>query len=87
MTETGMTGYEGAAGLVEACASGEASTHTVVQVGGIAWRIPAADCRALAMKGGPLTEALFRVTEFQLTEARQSALCRSFRGSARPLAP
>ncbi len=78
MTETGMTGYEGAAGLVEACASGETNTHTVVQVGGSAWRIPAADCRALAMKGGPFTEALFRVTEFQLTEARQSALCRSF---------
>lgn len=77
-TETGMAGYEGAAGLVEACGSRLASTNTVVQVGGPAWRVPAEDCRALGFKGGSLTETLLRQMEFQLTESRQSALCRSF---------
>lgn len=77
-TETGMTGYEGAGGLAEACGSRLAGTSSIVQVGGAAWRVPAEDCRALAIRGGAFTEALFRLTEFQLIESRQSALCRSF---------
>ena len=81
-----MAGYEGAAGLVEACGSGVANTYTVVQVDGPAWRVRAEDCRAMATEGGALTRTLITLMEFQLTESRQSALCRSFHRAEKRLA-
>jgi CRP-like cAMP-binding protein len=77
-TESGLCGYESALGLLEACGSRTMSASTVVQVGGPAWRVRCEDCQALIAKGGRAAEIAFASAEFQLIEARQSAVCRSF---------
>ena len=77
-TESGLCGYEGAVGLLEACGSRAISASTVVQVPGPAWRMRHEDCRALVAEGGRAGQIAFAAAEFQLIEARQSALCRSF---------
>jgi CRP-like cAMP-binding protein len=77
-TESGLCGYEGALGFLEACGSRTISATTVVQVPGPAWRVRHGACRALVGAGGRAAEIAFAAAEFQLIEARQSALCRSF---------
>ena len=77
-TESGLCGYEGAVGLLEACGSRAISASTVVQVPGPAWRVRHEDCRVLVAEGGRAAEIAFAAAEFQLIEARQSAVCRSF---------
>jgi len=82
--ESGLCGYEGAVALTEACGSQTTSAQTVVQVGGPAWRFRHEECCALASESRRAQRAFFANAEFQLIEARQSALCRSFhQGEAR----
>jgi CRP-like cAMP-binding protein len=76
--ETGMIGVEGALGLVEACGTGVLVPNSIVQVQGDAWRVPAKTCRQLSDESPAFRRAIFSRLEFQMTEARQSATCRSF---------
>lgn len=84
--ESGLCGYEGAVGLVEACGSCAASAATVVQVPGPAWRIPYLAVRELAFLGGKPAKCFFSNAEYLTIEARQSAVCRSFHTAQHRLA-
>ena len=75
--ETSMAGNEGAAGLLEACGSGESIVNCVVQVDGAAWRAPAAECRALAYANPNFQAMAWRLMELQIDESRQSAICQA----------
>ena len=75
--ETSMAGNEGAAGLLEACGSGESIVACVVQVDGTAWRSPAAECRSLALADAGFQAKAWRLTELQMDESRQSAICQA----------
>jgi CRP-like cAMP-binding protein len=84
--ESGMVGFEGAMGLVEACGSGVIALTCIVQSPGPAWRVPVAACRALAAEAQSFRAVVWRMLEFQLVESRQSATCRSFHPVERRLA-
>lgn len=71
--KAGVTGSEGAAGLLEALGSG----HAAVQANGIAWRVGASVCRSAPDERTCFRWAATRADEFQTVEARQSLLCRS----------
>lgn len=75
--ETGLSGAESAAGLMEACGSGESNLECVVQVDGLAWRSPAPHCRKLSNTDADFARSAWRVVELQLSEARQSGLCQA----------
>ena len=75
--ETSMSGMEGAAGLLEACGSGQSSVDCVVQVDGTAWRSPAEHCRGLAFSDMAFNANAWRLVEFQMAESRQSGLCQA----------
>jgi CRP-like cAMP-binding protein len=76
--ESGLCGYEGAVGLIEACGSRIATATTIVQVPGRAWRIPYMACADVAFRGGRAAQQFFTNAEYLSIEARQSAVCRSF---------
>jgi CRP-like cAMP-binding protein len=76
--EGGVTGSEGAAALPEALGSGVMRSRGLVQAGGVAWRIGAAECRALHQTSERFRTAAAKAAEFQVVEARQSLLCRSY---------
>ena len=75
--ETSMAGNEGAAGIAEACGSGVSHVHSVVQVDGRAWRMPASTLRAQVMADADLAGQAWKLVEMQLFESRQSALCQA----------
>ena len=75
--ETSMVGFEGAAGILEACGSGHSSVECVVQIDGRTWRAPAAHCRKLVLNDPAFATAAWKTTEMQMGEARQSALCQA----------
>ena len=75
--ETSMSGMEGAAGLLEACGSGQSSVDCVVQVDGTAWRSPAEHCRGLVFSDMAFNANAWRLVEFQMAESRQSGLCQA----------
>lgn len=75
--ETSMSGLEGAAGLLEACGSGQSSVDCVVQVNGKAWRASSAHCRRLAFSDMAFNADAWRLIEFQMSESRQSGLCQA----------
>lgn len=75
--ETSMAGREGAAGLLEACGSGESSVECIVQVDGQAWRSSASHCRKLAFSDPDFAAAAWRLIELQMAESRQSGLCQA----------
>ena len=76
--ESGLCGYEGAVGLIEACGTRIASATTIVQVAGKAWRIPFLACAELGFRGGRPAQQFFANAEYLSIEARHSAVCRSF---------
>jgi CRP-like cAMP-binding protein len=84
--EGGVTGSEGAAGLPEALGSGVMRSRGVVQAEGVAWRVQADVCRAVHHASPRFREAAARSAEFQVVEARQSLLCRSYHTVDRRLA-
>lgn len=75
--ESAMVGAEGAAALLEACGSGRASLHSVVQIDGRAWRAPAAACRELARRDADFARRAWAAAELQIIESRQSAFCQA----------
>lgn len=75
--ETSMTGNEGAAGLLEACASQISGVDCVVQVDGRAWRASATACRSLANNDHAFSAMVLKLAELQLTESRQSGFCQA----------
>lgn len=75
--EAAMIGREGVAGLIETAGSGRASATALVQVDGAALSAPAAVCRRLLRDDEAFAQATWRAVEFQMTEARQSALCQA----------
>lgn len=75
--ETSMVGSEGAAGLLEACGSGQSSVDCLVQVDGRAWRSPADLCRKLAYSDDAFAARAWRLVELQTAESRQSAVCQA----------
>ncbi len=75
--ETSMAGQEGAAGLLEACGSGQSSVDGVVQVDGKAWRVSAGHCRRLAFSDMGFNAEAWKLIELQMTESRQSGLCQA----------
>lgn len=75
--ETAMVGYEGAVGLIEACASGRAAVDGVVQLDGRACRGPADLCRKVLFSDAEALACAWRLAEFQLFETRQSGLCKA----------
>jgi CRP-like cAMP-binding protein len=77
-TEGGVTGSEGAAALPEALGSGVMRSRGLVQSGGAAWRVDAAECRRLHRTSERFRVAAAKSAEFQVVEARQSLLCRSY---------
>jgi len=85
-TEGGVTGSEGAAALPEALGSGVMRSRGVVQADGMAWRCRAADCRALHQTSERFRIAAAKAAEFQVVEARQSLLCRSYHPAEQRLA-
>lgn len=76
--EGGVTGSEGAAALPEALGSGQMRSSGVVQAAGMAWRVEAARCRQLYETSKAFRLAAAKAAEFQVVEARQSLLCRSY---------
>lgn len=76
--EGGVTGSEGAAALPEALGSGVMRSRGVVQADGTAWRVSAADCRAMFDRSERFRRAAAKASEFQVVEARQSLLCRGY---------
>jgi CRP-like cAMP-binding protein len=84
--EGGVTGPEGAAALPEALGSGVMRSRGVVQAAGMAWKVGAADCRALFQTSERFRQAAAQAAEFQVVEARQSLLCRSYHPVDRRLA-
>lgn len=76
--EAGLTGPEGAAGLLECLGSGTMASLGVVQAAGAAWTVPAADCRAFNAENADFRFAAQLATEFHAIEARQSLFCRCY---------
>jgi len=76
--ETGVIGREAGALLPEALGSGMSMITGVVQVAGVGWKVPAAECQRLYAQSSHFRAALAAAAEFQLVESRQSLLCRSF---------
>ncbi len=75
--ETAMVGFDGAAGLVEACGSQISHTSCVVQMSGRGWRAPAGAVRSLLLSDASFGVEVRRIGEFQLLEARQAAICQA----------
>ena len=73
--ETSMLGNEGADGILEACGSGVSTLDVKVQLPGRAWRVPAAVVREMAGSNDEFRRRVWMMTEYQMSEARQSALC------------
>jgi CRP-like cAMP-binding protein len=78
--ETSMSGNEGAAGLLEACASRVSGVDCVVQIDGRAWRASAVICRALANSDHSFSSSVLKLAELQLAESRQSVFCQAVHG-------
>ena len=75
--ETAMVGFDGAAGLVEACGGQISRVSCLVQMGGRGWRAPAASVRSLMASDAAFRLLAWRFAEFQLAEARQAAVCQA----------
>jgi CRP-like cAMP-binding protein len=72
---TGLIGFDGALGVFEACGSRKAHARGIVLVGGGAWRMRAADYRALYDASSDLRTAVHKHVEVLLAESRQSVAC------------
>lgn len=75
--EAAMIGREGVGGLIEVAGSGRAAATALVQIDGAALSAPAAVCRRLLREDEAFARLTWRTVEFQMTEARQSALCQA----------
>ncbi len=75
--ETAMVGFDGVAGLVEACGSQTSHVSCTVQISGRGARAPAAAVRSLMLTDPGFSLQVRRYAEFQLLEARQAAVCQA----------
>lgn len=73
--EASMVGNEGANALAEVLGSGEAAVEMTVQIGGDALRCSAGAIRSVFLSSSKLQSCVWPLMEFQLAEARRSALC------------
>jgi CRP-like cAMP-binding protein len=73
--EVGMVGPEGAVGINAGLGSRLSSITALVQVAGIAFKIPASRFRAVAADSQPLRDMIIRYNELQLGQIQQTAAC------------
>jgi len=84
--ETAMVGFDGVAGLVEACGSQISHVSCVALISGQGWRAPAGAVRSLLLTDPGLNRQIRRFAEFQLLEARQAAICQALHSVEQRLA-
>lgn len=72
---TGLVGHEGMVGMALALGVGVSSVRAVVQVAGIALRMPAARFANEFQRGLQLQHQLYRYAKVELNLARQTAAC------------
>jgi len=84
--ETSMIGVDGAAGLIEACASQLSHVSCVVHIGGRGWRAPASAVRHLMLSDPGFCLQVWRFAELQVLEARQAAICLALHSAEHRLA-
>ena len=75
MVATGLVGHEGMVGMPLALEVGVASARAVVEVAGIALRMPATRFKNEFQRGQQLQRKLYRYAQVKLNQARQIAAC------------
>lgn len=76
--EVGMVGNEGMAGMPFILGVGKSGVRAIVQGGGTALRMSAADFLAEFNRNSPLQQALYRYTFALMTQISQTAACNRF---------
>jgi len=73
--ETGLVGYEGIVGMSLALGVNIPSVRAVVQVAGIALRVPAERFNTECRRGLQLRRELYRYADVKMAQARQATAC------------
>ncbi|MGH7016773.1 MAG: Crp/Fnr family transcriptional regulator [Caulobacteraceae bacterium] len=84
--ESETVGCEGAIGILDALGASPCAERTIIQIPGIALRLPAASLRARFERSGSLRHLLVRHVQAHLVQARQSTACNALHGVGQRLA-
>ncbi|MGH6987797.1 MAG: Crp/Fnr family transcriptional regulator [Caulobacteraceae bacterium] len=84
--ESETVGCEGAVGILDALGASPCAERAIIQIPGVALRLPAASLRARFERSGPLRHLLVRHAQAHLVQARQSTACNALHGVGQRLA-